>query len=138
MARGSGREDSFDCIFLADDRFYLEGYREGFEAGSRRGKLEGRRHGASHGAKFSTEISFYYGFAISWKCFLQKDVDAKSRKRVKALETFLMLIQMSSHEDAQNKNLQHNVERVRAKFRQKVESVHLDTKFNVRSLSSLI
>uniref|UniRef100_A0A671WVT9 Essential protein Yae1 N-terminal domain-containing protein n=1 Tax=Sparus aurata TaxID=8175 RepID=A0A671WVT9_SPAAU len=57
MAGGSGSEDLFDSIVMADERFRGEGYREGFDRGVRRGLQDGRRHGASHGAKLSTEVS---------------------------------------------------------------------------------
>ncbi|KAM8894094.1 protein LTO1 homolog [Spinachia spinachia] len=118
MAARCRDEDLFDNILLADDRFRGEGYQEGFHRGSRRGLQEGRRHGASHGAKLSTEISFYYGFAVTWRCLLGLNADVRSRKRMKALEALLALIHNSPHDDPQSAQLQGHMEKLRAKFRQ--------------------
>ncbi|XP_068457664.1 protein LTO1 homolog [Clinocottus analis] len=118
MAGRPGSEDLFDDILLADERFRGEGYQEGFERGARRGLQDGRRHGASHGARLASEISFCYGFAVTWRGLLQHNADAKSRKRVKALEALLALVQTSPHQDPQSAALQEHTERLRAKFRQ--------------------
>ncbi|KAM7015175.1 protein LTO1 homolog [Tautogolabrus adspersus] len=129
MASGSGSEDLFDSIVMADERFRGEGYREGFEKGTRRGLLEGRRHGASHGAKLSSEMSFYYGFAITWKCILQHNTDVKSRKRLKALEALLGFIQECPHDDPASANMKEDVERLRAKFRQVCSMLNVPADF---------
>ncbi|XP_071768329.1 protein LTO1 homolog [Centroberyx gerrardi] len=118
MAGGSGNDDLFESVFMTENRLFQEGYREGFEKGTQRGLRDGRRHGASHGATMSTEISFYYGFAIAWKCILQDNTDAKSRKRVKAVEALLHLVQKSPHENPQSPKLQEDMDKLRAKFRQ--------------------
>nr|XP_046236736.1 protein LTO1 homolog [Scatophagus argus] len=129
MAGRSGNEDLFDSIVMADERFRGEGYREGFEKGTRRGLQDGRRHGACHGAKLSTEISFYYGFAITWKCLLQHNTDVKSRKRMKAVDSLLALVQNSPHDDPQSALLQDNTEKLRAKFRQVCSMLRVPTDF---------
>ncbi|XP_034536132.1 protein LTO1 homolog [Notolabrus celidotus] len=129
MSGGSGAEDMFDSIVMADERFRGEGYREGFERGSRRGLLDGQRHGASHGAKLSTEISFYHGFAVTWKCLLQHNTDVKSRKRLKALDALLGQIQDSPHAEPQSTQLQIDVDKLRAKFRQVCSMLNIPADF---------
>ncbi|XP_074522659.1 protein LTO1 homolog [Halichoeres trimaculatus] len=129
MSGGSGAEDMFDSIVMADERFRGEGFREGFERGTRRGLQDGRRHGASHGAKLTTEVSFYHGFAVTWKCLLQSNTDVKSRKRLKALDALLTQIQESSHADPQSAELQMDVERLRAKFRQVCSMLNVPADF---------
>ncbi|KAJ7985788.1 hypothetical protein DPEC_G00344110 [Dallia pectoralis] len=128
MSRES--EDLFDCILMADDRFHVEGYQEGFNEGRRQGMIDGRKHGASHGAKISSEVSFYYGFGITWKCLLQNNDDVKSRKRLKALESLIGLIQKFPHKDPQFENLQEDMEKVRAKFRQVCSLLNVPTDFS--------
>lgn len=126
----SGSEDLFDPIIMADNRCYVEGYHEGFEKGIRQWTLEGRRHGARHGAKVSTELSFYYGFAVTWKCLLQNNTDVKSRKRVKALDSLIGQMEKFPHDDAQAQDLLENVGKVRAKFRQVCAMLNVPTDFN--------
>ncbi|KAF7647880.1 hypothetical protein LDENG_00165220 [Lucifuga dentata] len=118
MSGRAENEDIFDSIVMADERFRGEGYRDGYEKGIQRGMQDGRRHGASHGAKLWSEISFYYGFATTWKCFLQHNTDAKSRKRLKVLDSLLSLIQSSPYDDPHSVKLRDDMEKLRAKFRQ--------------------
>ncbi|XP_053740465.1 protein LTO1 homolog [Synchiropus splendidus] len=110
--------DLFDNILLADERFRGQGFQEGYEIGHCRGLKNGYKHGTSHGAKLSTEISFYYGFAFTWKCLLQDSPDPKSRKRLKTLEALLALIQNVALDDPQSEKLQEDMEKLRSKFRQ--------------------
>ncbi|GAA6102061.1 protein LTO1 homolog [Tachysurus ichikawai] len=113
-----GTDDLFDSILMADDRFHIDGYREGFKEGSQQGMIEGRNHGILHGAKLSAEVSFYHGFALTWKCLLRNTEDVKTRKRLKAVESLSAMIQKFPYDDPQNESLQEHMERVRAKFRQ--------------------
>ncbi|XP_058256154.1 protein LTO1 homolog isoform X2 [Hemibagrus wyckioides] len=111
-------DDLFDAIIMADDRFHIGGYREGFEEGSQQGLIEGRNHGLLHGAKLSAEVSFYHGFALTWKCLLRNTEDVKTRKRLKAVESLDAMIQKFPYDDPQYESLQEHMESVRAKFRQ--------------------
>ncbi|XP_036391691.1 protein LTO1 homolog [Megalops cyprinoides] len=129
MTSVSGSEDLFDCILMADDRFHGEGFQEGFKEGTRQGMVEGKNHGATHGAKLSAEVSFYYGFAFTWKCLLQNNTDAKARKRLKTLESLTGFIQRFPHYDPQYENLQEDMEKVRAKFRQVCSLLNVPTDF---------
>uniref|UniRef100_A0AAY5KRW4 Essential protein Yae1 N-terminal domain-containing protein n=1 Tax=Esox lucius TaxID=8010 RepID=A0AAY5KRW4_ESOLU len=121
MSRES--DDLFDCIVMADDRFHVEGYREGFNEGTRQGMIDGRKHGASHGAKLSMEVSFYYGFGITWKCLLQNNATLIK-------QSLLGLIQKFPHKDPQFENLQEDMEKVRAKFRQVCSLLNVPTDFS--------
>ncbi|XP_038854953.1 protein LTO1 homolog [Salvelinus namaycush] len=110
--------------------FHVEGYRKGFDEGTRQGMIDGRKHRASHGAKLSTEVSFDYGFGITWKCLLQNNTDVKARKRLKALESPLGLILKFPHEEPQYENLQEDMEKVRAKFRLVCSLLNVPTDFS--------
>ncbi|XP_007570793.1 protein LTO1 homolog [Poecilia latipinna] len=129
MAGQQGAEDLFDSILFADERFRGEGYQEGFQRGTKRGLHNGWRHGASHGANLSSEISFYYGFAISWKCLLEHQSDDRSRKRLRALEALLNLTQKFPLDDPQSVKLQEDTEKLRAKFRQVCSMLNVPTDF---------
>ncbi|RXN37999.1 putative oral cancer-overexpressed protein 1 [Labeo rohita] len=63
-------------------------------------------------------VSFYYGFAIGWKYLLQNSSDVKARKRLKAMESLIGLIQNFPYENPMYEKLQEDMERVRSKFRQ--------------------
>ncbi|XP_051915520.1 protein LTO1 homolog [Hippocampus zosterae] len=129
MALETHDNDIFDCILMADEKFRGEGYQEGFEKGTYQGLQTGRKHGASHGAKLSTEISFYHGFVVTWKCLLQHGPDPKLRKRVKALESFLYLIQNCSCDDPQSAKLQEDMAKLRCKFKQVCSMLSIQTDF---------
>lgn len=129
-------EDLFDSILMADERFRGEGYREGYERGSNRGLQEGRRHGALHGAKLSAELAFYSGFAHTWKCLCQDNTDPKSRKRVKALDALLSLLQQSPLDDPQSEKLKDDMDRLRARFRQVCSVLNVPADFKDFLVSS--
>nr|XP_055070399.1 protein LTO1 homolog isoform X1 [Misgurnus anguillicaudatus] len=129
MAFMSNNDDLFDSITMADDRFHVQGYQEGFEEGFRQGTIEGKNHGRLHGAKLSVEVSFYYGFAVAWKCLLQNSSDIKARKRLKAVESLVGVIEKYSYEDPQYEKHQEDMERIRAKFRQVCSVLNVSTDF---------
>ncbi|XP_066556685.1 protein LTO1 homolog [Amia ocellicauda] len=130
MASSSASSDDlFDSILMADHRFRTEGYQEGFEEGRQAGLAEGRRHGAAHGATVAAEVSFYYGFAFTWKCLLQNSTDARSSKRLKSLESLMGLIRQFPQDDPSYENLQGDMERVRAKFRQTCSILNVPVDF---------
>lgn len=126
----STKDDLFEPIFMADDRHHVQGYQEGFEEGKRQGWYEGQNHGRIHGAKLSAEVSFYHGFATTWKNLLQQDTQSKTRKQLKLLETLTGLIQTFPLEDPQHRNLEENMEQIRAKFRQVCSVLHISTDFH--------
>ncbi|CAL8379067.1 unnamed protein product [Arctogadus glacialis] len=128
MALKSG--DSFDRIFLADNRFQAEGYREGFDEGTRLGMLEGRTHGASHGARVCAEVSFYYGFALTWKSLLDNKMDAKSRKHLKCVDGLMSMIQTFPYDNPQAEGLLENMQKIRTKFRQVCSVMSVPTDFS--------
>lgn len=136
MSGGPREEDLFDSIFMADERFRGEGYREGFEQGTNRGLQEGRRHGALHGAKLSAEVSFYFGFALTWKHLLQNNTNPKSRKRVKALEALLSLLEQTHLDDPQTEQLKEDMDKLRAKFRQVCSMLNIPADFKDFLMSS--
>ncbi|KAG5270725.1 hypothetical protein AALO_G00195840 [Alosa alosa] len=123
-------DDLFETIFMADDRHHIQGYHEGFDEGKQQGWHEGQNHGRIHGAKLSAEVSFYSGFAVTWKYLLQNDMNSKARKQLKLLEMLTGLIQTFPLEDPQHKNLQENMEQIRAKFRQVCSLLHISTDFH--------
>ncbi|KAJ0056478.1 hypothetical protein NL108_008036 [Boleophthalmus pectinirostris] len=122
-------DDLFDSILMAEERFHGEGYKEGYEKGAHKGLQEGRRHGAMHGAQLSAEVSFYHGFAVTWKCLLWNNTDAKTRKRVKTLEAFLSLIEKSLLDDPQSEKLKEDMDKLRAKFRQVCSTLNVPADF---------
>ncbi|XP_012670246.2 protein LTO1 homolog isoform X1 [Clupea harengus] len=123
-------DDLFGTIFMADDRYHIHGYDEGFEEGKRQGWHEGRNHGRIHGGKLSAEVSFYRGFALTWKYLLQMNMDSKARKPLKILEALTGMIQTFPLEDPQNQELEENMKQIRAKFRQVCSLLHISTDFN--------
>ncbi|XP_078271655.1 protein LTO1 homolog [Rhinoraja longicauda] len=110
--------DLFDSIVLADDEFRGKGYREGFIEGSQLGEIDGRKYGLANGAKLGSEVSFYKGFAITWKSLLQNNPDAKNSKRLKVLNSMLEMVHSFPYEDPTNNTLQEDLEKMRAKFKQ--------------------
>uniref|UniRef100_UPI00398E5A36 protein LTO1 homolog n=1 Tax=Pristiophorus japonicus TaxID=55135 RepID=UPI00398E5A36 len=111
-------DDIFDSILLADDKFRGKGYQEGYTEGGNLGVTEGRRYGLANGVKIGSEVSFYKGFAFTWKCLLQNNQDAKTSKRLKALNSLLEMVNSFPYEDPTYDQLQEDLEKMRAKFKQ--------------------
>ncbi|XP_063190767.1 protein LTO1 homolog isoform X1 [Chroicocephalus ridibundus] len=110
--------DMFDEIVMADERFHGEGYEEGYAEGSHVGVVEGRRYGSLHGAKMGSEIGCYLGFALTWQCLLQKCMDEKNSKKIRALDSLIGMIQKFPYEDPTYDKLQEDLEKIRGKFKQ--------------------
>ncbi|XP_072321208.1 protein LTO1 homolog [Eucyclogobius newberryi] len=123
-------EQLFDSIVMAEEIFHGEGYKEGYERGAHRGLQEGRRHGAMHGARLCAEVSFYHGFAVMWKCLLQNNKDPRSRKRAKALEVLLCLLENSPLDDPHSERIKEDMDKLRAKFRQVCSMLNVPADFH--------
>ncbi|XP_067850234.1 protein LTO1 homolog [Heptranchias perlo] len=111
-------DDMFDPILLADHTFHGKGYQEGYTEGGHLGETEGRLYGLVNGAKIGSEVSFYQGFAFTWKCLLQNNQNAKNGKRLKALNSLLEIVHSFPYEDPTYDKLQEDLEKMRAKFKQ--------------------
>ncbi|CAB1339607.1 unnamed protein product [Coregonus sp. 'balchen'] len=94
-------EDLFDCILMADDRFHGEGYREGFDEGTRQGMIDGR-------------------FLLLW---IWNHLEMPSSKQHRCEVQF-------PHEEPHYENLQEDMEKVRAKFRQVCSLLNVPTDFS--------
>ncbi|XP_051885303.1 protein LTO1 homolog isoform X3 [Pristis pectinata] len=111
-------------------RFRGKGYEEGFIEGGELGETEGRRYGLANGAKIGSEVSFYKGFAITWKCLLQNNQDVKNSKRLKTLNSMLEMIHSFPYEDPTNDKLQEDLEKIRAKFKQICSLLNIQPTFH--------
>ncbi|NXN95649.1 ORAV1 protein, partial [Rhinopomastus cyanomelas] len=121
--------DLFDDIVMAEERFHGEGYQEGYEEGSHIGAAEGRRYGSLHGAKIGSEIGCYLGFALTWQCLLQKSTDEKSSKKMKALDSLIVLIQQFPYEDPTYNKLQEDLDKIRGKYKQVCSMLNIQSDF---------
>ncbi|XP_041315108.1 protein LTO1 homolog isoform X1 [Pyrgilauda ruficollis] len=113
--------DLFDGIVMAEHRFHGQGYQEGLAEGSHAGMAEGRRYGALRGARTGSEIGCYLGFALTWQCLLQKCTDEKNRKKIRALDSLIGMIQKFPYEDPTYDKLQEDLEKIRGKFKQALQ-----------------
>ncbi|XP_032827387.1 protein LTO1 homolog isoform X1 [Petromyzon marinus] len=112
--------DIFDPIVMAPERIQVQGYEEGFERGRRQGLVEGWQLGVRHGGAIAAEVAFYYGFTVTWQSLLQRggESDVKSSRKLKALEALSLLIRTCPVQDATHPELQENLDKIRAKFKQ--------------------
>ncbi|XP_030306881.1 protein LTO1 homolog isoform X1 [Calypte anna] len=119
-ASSSLSSDVFEEIVMAEERFHGEGYQEGYAEGRHLGVVEGRRYGSLHGAKMGSEIGSYLGFALTWQCLLQKRTDEKNSKKLRALDSLIVMIQKFPYEDPTYDKLQEDLEKIRGKFKQEI------------------
>ena len=70
-------------------------------------------------------VNKFFGGSFSERTNLNPTFPFETRKRVKALEVLMGLIQNSHLDDPQSMKLQDNTEKLRAKFRQVLDSVCL-------------
>ncbi|XP_061415843.1 protein LTO1 homolog isoform X1 [Lethenteron reissneri] len=112
--------DIFDSIVMAPERRQVQGHEEGFERGRRQGLVEGWQLGVKHGGAIAAEVAFYYGFTVTWQSLLQRggESDVKSSRKLKALEALSLLIRSCPIQDATHPELQENLDKIRAKFKQ--------------------
>ncbi|XP_047372587.1 protein LTO1 homolog isoform X4 [Sciurus carolinensis] len=131
----AGRQDMFDAIVMADERFHGEGYQEGYKEGSCLGRIEGRQHGALHGAKIGSEIGCYQGFAFAWKHLLHSDASERDRK-MKVLEALIGMIQKFPYDDPAYDRLHEDLERIRGKFKQLCSLLNVQPDFKMSAEGS--
>ncbi|NWR04263.1 ORAV1 protein, partial [Paradoxornis webbianus] len=121
--------DLFDGIVMAEQRFHGQGFQEGLAEGGHAGLAEGRRHGALRGARLGSEMGCYLGFALTWHSLLQKCTDEKSRKKIKALDSLIGMIQKFPYEDPTYDKLQEDLEKIRGKFKQVCSMLNVQSDF---------
>ncbi|XP_074813080.1 protein LTO1 homolog isoform X1 [Natator depressus] len=113
-------------------RFHGEGYQEGYAEGSHAGVIEGSRYGALHGAKIGSEIGYYLGFALTWQRLLHRSAEEKpSKKKIKALESLIGMIQKYPFEDPIYDKLHEDLEKIRGKFKQVCSLLNIQSDFRI-------
>uniref|UniRef100_A0A8C4NNB4 LTO1 maturation factor of ABCE1 n=1 Tax=Eptatretus burgeri TaxID=7764 RepID=A0A8C4NNB4_EPTBU len=112
--------DLFDAIVMADERFRSDGFHEGWSFGEMQGLREGKHLGAIEGAKLASEVSYCHGFAATWKALLQMEntENPRTSRRLKVLDSLLLMICNFPLHDAANPLLQDHLEKIRGKFKQ--------------------
>lgn len=131
----AGRQDLFDSIVLAEERFHGDGYREGFENGSVLGLVEGRQLGTVQGARVGSEIGCYQGFACVWRGLLDSSVPEDSRKR-RVLEALMAMLQSFPYGDPTYEKLHEDLHRIRGKFRQLCSLLNVQPDFPIATEGS--
>ncbi|KAM5185685.1 protein LTO1 homolog isoform 1-T1 [Callospermophilus lateralis] len=132
----AGRQDMFDAIVMADERFHGEGYQEGYEDGSSLGRIEGRQHGALRGAKIGSEIGCYQGFAFAWKYLLHSDASERDSRKMKVLESLMGMIEKFPYDDPAYDKLHEDLDRIRGKFRQLCSLLNVQPDFKMSAEGS--
>ncbi|XP_069865829.1 protein LTO1 homolog isoform X1 [Dipodomys merriami] len=130
------RQDMFDAIVMADERFHGEGYREGYEEGSTLGRIEGRQYGTVHGARVGSEIGCYQGFALAWKCLLHSGSAGRDSRKVKVAEALIGMIENFPYEDATYDKLHEDLDSIRGKFKQLCSLLNVQPDFKITTEGS--
>lgn len=127
----AGRQDLFDAVVMADERFHEEGYQEGYADGSDLGLEEGRQLGMAQGARIGSEIGCYRGFACAWRCLLDSGAPEKDSRKRKVLEALMEMIQTFPYDDPTYEKLHEDLDRIRGKFRQLCSLLNVQPDFKV-------
>ncbi|KAG8437869.1 hypothetical protein GDO86_008535 [Hymenochirus boettgeri] len=123
--------DLFEEIIMCEQRYHGEGYKEGFAEGNHVGESEGKQYGAIYGAQAGSEIGCYLGFASTWRLLLSSGNDDHQRRKIKALDLLIKMIQNSSLEDPTNYNLQEEITKIRGKVKQVCSMLNIQPDFKI-------
>ncbi|NP_001091322.1 oral cancer-overexpressed protein 1 S homeolog [Xenopus laevis] len=125
--------DLFDDIIMSEQRYHGEGYEEGFTDGNNMGESEGKQYGAVHGARMGSELGSYLGFASTWRLLLVPGADDRQRRKMKALDTLITMIQNFPSDDPTNPNLQEEMANIRGKVKQVCSMLNIQPNFKISS-----
>ncbi|KFP24578.1 Oral cancer-overexpressed protein 1, partial [Colius striatus] len=84
-----------------------------------------------HDILINSQIGCYLGFALTWRCLLQKCTDEKNSKKIKALDLLVRMIQKFPYEDPTYDKLQEDLEKIRGKFKQVCSVLNVQSDFRI-------